>query len=361
MKIPPLNLYYLLCYAWDRLESRNYVDVRAVGEELPQDFFARLLRAGFEQLLKRGLDRGYQERAEDTRRPRGKIDFASTARRALRIRGQVHVRYENLSRDVLHNRIIKTTMRRLGTDPNLDRGLSGDLERLARRIPEVAEVELRDELFDRVQIHRNNAGYGFLLNLCRLVSRNLIPEHGSGRFRFRDFTGNDMEMGRLFEDFVRNFLRIEREGLGVLRGHKQIKWEWDASQVDSVIRLPVMEADIFVPNVRGCSAILETKCVSDRFPSRQGGPASLKSDHLNQLFAYLANHARSYPNEPPVIGVLLYATDGESFGYRYRIHDHPLWVRSLDLTQSWQEIREELLGLAAELEQQTSVTAPAAT
>ena len=359
MKIPPLNLYYLLCYAWDRLESRNYVDVRAVGEELPQDLFARLLRAGFEQLLKRGLDRGYREHTEDTRRPRGKIDFASTARRALRIRGQVHVRYENLSRDVLHNRIIKTTMRRLGTDPDLDRGLSGDLERLARRIPEVAEVELRDDLFDRVQIHRNNAGYGFLLNLCRLVSRNLIPEHRSGRFRFRDFTGNDMEMGRLFEDFVRNFLRIERRALGVLGRHKQI--EWDASLEGNAIRLPVMEADIFVPNVRGRSAILETKCVSRRFSSRQGGPASLKSDHLYQLFAYLANHARCYPNEPPVIGVLLYATDGESFGYRYRIHDHPLWVRSLDLAQPWQEIREELLGLAAELEQQTSVTASAVT
>ena len=263
MKIPPLNLYYLLCYAWDRLESRNFVDVRTVGDELPQNLFARLLRAGFEQLLKRGLDRGYQEHTEDTRRPRGKIDFASTARRALRVRGQVHVRYENLSRDVLHNRIIKTTMRRLGTDPKLDRGLSGHLQRLARRIPEVAEVELRDELFDRVQIHRNNAGYGFLLDLCRLASRHLRPEHHPGRFRLQDFTGDDREMGRLFEDFVRNFLRIERRALKVPEGHKQIKW--DVSPEGNAIRLPVMEADI-VLNVCGRSAIVETKCVSKPFP-----------------------------------------------------------------------------------------------
>ncbi len=59
------------------------------------------------------------------------------------------MRYEKLGRDVRHTRIVKMAMRRLGTDPDLD----------------------------RVQIHRGNAGYGFLLNLCRLVSRRPFPEH----------------------------------------------------------------------------------------------------------------------------------------------------------------------------------------
>lgn len=66
--------------------------------------------------------------------------------------------------------------------------------------------------------------------------------------------------------------------------------------------------------------------------SRAGGEASarsLRSDHLYQLFAYLTNHARSYPAEPPALGVLLYATAAATFGYRYDVHGHLLWVSSV--------------------------------
>lgn len=349
MNIPAQSLYYLLCYAWDRLEAKHLTDVQADEADCPQDLFAHLLREGFSRLLRRGLDRGYIEHTEDTRRPRGKIDFALTTQRALRVRGQVHVCYEELSRDVLHNRIIKTTMCRLATDQQLNSYLRGKIERLARRVPEVSEIELRDELFHRVQLHRNNADYGFLLPLCQLVNRHLLPEKDRpGRFRFRDFTGNDREMGLLFEDFVRNFLYIERRDLAIHKGHKQIKWE--ASPQDCTIRIPVMEADIFIPNVRGRSVIIETKCKSEPF-SGQDGSASLNSDNLYQLFAYLKNHASEQgPDQLPALGVLLYATMNKSFSYRYRVHDHPLWVRSLDLAKPWQEIRKDMDRFVAELE-----------
>ena len=46
-------------------------------------------------------------------------------------------------------------------------------------------------------------------------------------------------MGRLFEDFVRGFLRTEHPRLGVRR-HKSIKWD-AAPEGDAVLRLPLME------------------------------------------------------------------------------------------------------------------------
>ena len=60
----------------------------------------------------RDLGRGYVEHSEETRRPRGMIDLATTVRRALRARARVAVRYEDLTTDVLQNRLVKTTMRR---------------------------------------------------------------------------------------------------------------------------------------------------------------------------------------------------------------------------------------------------------
>ena len=350
MKIPPENLYYVLCYAWERLDRLKAVpdDVRTSTFDLPQNLLAQLLHDGFSQVLRRGLDRGYRERAEDTRRPRGKLDLPSTVRRALRVRGQVRVRYEELSRDVLHNRIVKTTMLRLAAVEELNTDLKGKLTRLVQRIADVGEVDLREDLFRRVQIHRNNADYGFLLDLCRMIARHLLPEAGAGAVRFRDFTTDEREMGRLFEDFVRGFLRTEHPRLGVL-GHKSIKWDAEPDG-DAVLRLPLMETDIYIPGAGGRSVIVETKCVSE--PFARGGQAStvsLRSDHLYQLFAYLTNHARWYSAEPPAVGLLLYATAGATFDYRYRVHGHPLWVWSVDLAKPWPAVRDGLDRLAEAL------------
>ena len=350
MTIPPENLYYVLCYAWERLDRLEAVphDVRTSTFDLPQNLLARLLHDSFSQVLRRGLDRGYRERAEDTRRPRGKLDLPSTVRRALRLRGQVRVRFEELSRDVLHNRIVKTTMLRLAAVEELNADLKGKLMRLVQRIADVGEVDLREDLFRRVQIHRNNADYGFLLDLCRMIARHLFPEARAGAVRFRDFTADEREMGRLFEDFVRGFLRTEHPQLGV-RGHKSIKWD-AAPEGDGVLRLPLMETDIYVPGAGGRSVIVETKCVSE--PFARGGEASavsLRSDHLYQLFAYLTNHARSYSAEPPAVGLLLYATAGATFDYRYRVQGHPLWVWSVDLAKPWPAVRDGLDRLAEAL------------
>ena len=360
MTIPAENLYYVLCYAWERLNQLEAVpdDVRTSTFDLPQDFLARLLHDSFAQVLRRGLDRGYREWAEDTRRPRGKLDLPRTVRRALRMRGQVRARYEELSRDVLHNRIVKTTMQRLAAVEQLNTDLKARLTRLVQRIADITEVDLREDLFHRVQIHRNNADYGFLLDLCRLITRHQFPEARAGVVRFRDFTTDEAEMGRLFEDFVRGFLRTEHPGLGVRR-HKRIEWI-GVPKGDTVRRFPIMETDIYVPGVGGRSVIVETKCVSAPF-ARGGGAstASLRSDHLYQLFAYLTNHARSRPAEPPALGMLLYATTGETFDYRYDVHGHPLWVWSVDLAKPWQAVRADLHRLALELSEQTNTKAQA--
>ena len=362
MKIPAENLYYVLCYAWERLDRLVAVpnDVRTSVFDLPQNLLARLLHDSFSQVLRRGLDRSYREWAEDTRRPRGKLDLPSTARRALRVRGQVRVRFEELSRDVLHNRIVKTTMLRLAAVEELSTDLKRKLTRLVQRIADVGEVDLREDLFRRVQIHRNNADYGFLLDLCRMIARHVFPGARVGSVRFRDFTTDEQEMGLLFEDFVRGFLRTEHPRLGVRCGHKSIKWK--ASEGDAVPRLPRMETDIYVPGAGGRSVIVETKCVSE--PFARGGQTStdsLRSDHLYQLFAYLTNHARWYPAEPPALGLLLYATAGATFRYRYHVHGHPLWVSSVDLEKPWPSVRESLDRLAEALSRHKGPHARAAT
>ena len=86
MKIPAHTLYVVLCYAWERydehLDSAAAREHASVPDDLPQNLLARLLRDSLRRLWRRGLDRGYLERAEDARRPKGKIDMARTVARS---------------------------------------------------------------------------------------------------------------------------------------------------------------------------------------------------------------------------------------------------------------------------------------
>ncbi len=98
MKIPAHTLYVVLCYAWKRYERLDSAAARehaSAPDDLPQNLLARLLRDSFRRLWRRGLDRGYLERAEDVRRPKGKIDLTRTVARVLRSRVRVAVRYED--------------------------------------------------------------------------------------------------------------------------------------------------------------------------------------------------------------------------------------------------------------------------
>ena len=55
MEIPIQNIYFLLCYAWDKLDERDVVDVDPVGITELVDLFSRVLISGTNHLLKRGF------------------------------------------------------------------------------------------------------------------------------------------------------------------------------------------------------------------------------------------------------------------------------------------------------------------
>ncbi|NIQ13085.1 MAG: restriction endonuclease, partial [Candidatus Dadabacteria bacterium] len=57
MSIPIQNIYYLLCYAWNKLEEKDLVNVQEEDTTKLIDLFAKVLINGTTYLLKRGLDR----------------------------------------------------------------------------------------------------------------------------------------------------------------------------------------------------------------------------------------------------------------------------------------------------------------
>jgi len=127
MKIPILNIYYLLCYAWNQLEASELIEIESEDSTDLLDLFASVLVSGTNHVLKRGLDRGYIPYSDAIRGIKGKINFQTTLKKQLLSNAILLCEFDELSYDVLHNRILKTTIQKLIDFKDLDFKLRNEL------------------------------------------------------------------------------------------------------------------------------------------------------------------------------------------------------------------------------------------
>ena len=335
--IPVRNLYYLLLYAWNRLPEGGAVDVSGVeGPELPN-------------LSRRSCSRecatccGEVSTATTssvtTIRLAHEAEYSSreTVSRQLLLRAQVACRVDELSRDVPHNRILKSTIARLARTDEVVPELREQLAALVRGLGDVAEVPLSTADFLRVQLQGNNAFYGFLLRVCALAHECLVPYEGAGRYRFRDLLADELAMGVLFQEFVRSFYRLEQREYRV--GSEGLVWAIEPGFGYGHELLPGMQTDV---TLRSATRTLVIECKWYREPLQNYyGRRKLRSGHLYQLFAYLKNLEKRGDREAE--GILLYPLVDEAFDVACRIQDHVIRARTIDLSTNWGGIHDQLM------------------
>lgn len=336
--IPIENVYYMLSYAWNHVQERRELDLSGTSVDKPQDLFALVLARGVMKLLRRGLDRDYITEQRALKGVRGRIAIDETVKRSLRARGEIACTYDELSRDVLQNRIVAETLRRLLRVEELDKAVRGEVELAAARFPRVTSMALSASAFNTVVVHRNNRFYRFILDICRLIHDNLLVRSDAvGAYRFYDFRRDQARMGALFEAFVRNFLAAEQDRFHV--SAPRVPWALGQADDRSIRHLPIMKTDI-VLREPGHRIIVDTKFYEEPL----GGHYEVnkvRSDNLYQILAYVQNAAATHP-EDEVSGVLLYATVGGELSFGYEILGKRILVRSIDLAQPWRGVHHEI-------------------
>lgn len=343
MPIPVRNVYYLLCYAWQRLDVRDLIDLDDIAGNRIENLLGKVLEKGVANLIRRGLDRGYIAVDEEGRTLRGKLLVSDTLKRSLLPSGRVACQVDELSYDVPHNRVIKAAMKALLDIPELDRGIRTALRDHCHRLSSVSDVDLSPAAFRNVQLQRNTASYGFLIQIAQLIARSFIPDKRTGRRRFHPFTASEQEMGHLFEAFVHNFLKREQDYFEISRA--KVAWDVDHESSSDLGWLPEMRTDVVLTHASR-RTVIETKFYATPSQSRFGSK-KLISEHLYQLLTYVT-HLRATGGPEPT-GMLLYASAGEAQRLGYRLGGNQILIRSLDLDRPWQEIHRALLGLAVEL------------
>lgn len=339
--IPIRNIYFMLSYAWSRLEQAELVDVSTEKIDTLPDLLASVLVRGVQRCLKDGLDRGYREQLEESAFIRGRLDVETSVRKFLLRRGRAACHVDDLTSDILANQIVKTTMLQLTRAPSLNADLRHQLAVLARRMAAVTTIRLARRDFDRVQLHSNNGFYRFLIDVCRLIHDDLLVNSDKGDYSFRSFVEDEHAMRRLFQAFVTNVLRHHQKAFQV--GNDRFRWSIEAPYDQSDSGMPMMETDITLRSP-GRVVVIDTKFSKSALQVRFG-KERLRSEHLYQLFAYLKNLEPRGNGYADADGILLYPTVEKPVRFTTRVQGHRISVRTVDLRQTPTAIREEILSV----------------
>jgi 5-methylcytosine-specific restriction enzyme subunit McrC len=342
MSIPVRNYYYLLCYAWDQLQESRVVNVDPSDYDHITNLFARILSGGLQHLLKRGLSQGYSEIQEVVNGVRGRIDFASSVKMNLFPLGRSNCVSEELTQDVVHNRIIKSTVRYLLRAEELDKKLHDDLQICLMRMSKVSNIAINVAMSARVQLHSNNGFYDFLLRICRLIHDSGVIDPQTGRLKFRDFDRDDRAMAYLFQRFVLNFFKREQSTYSAKS--ESLRWQDAVGDPDDLACLPMMITDVALDSPSR-KIIIDAKYYREPM-QRNFGKDSVRSAHLYQLFAYLKNFEKKYHHRGGELeGILLYPLSGKKLDLRFKIHGHMIRVVTIDLSSDWRQIHDLLCNL----------------
>lgn len=343
MDIPIQNIYYLLCYAWDKLEEREIVDVKDIDSTEILDLFCKVLIGGSTHLLKKGLDRDYITYQEDTASIRGKINFNESIKRNLMRQARLNCEYDELSYNILHNQILKATFKRLLKNSEIDKELKKELKVIYDYFYFIDDITLSDRAFDLVRLNRNNYFYDFLLKICRLLYDNYFISEDTGAKKFKDFTRDEVKMRMLFEEFLRNFYRKEQDVFRVYR--EDIKWQFETEDESAEKLVPKMQTDISLESSKR-KIIIDAKYYREILNNNQGS-RKLRSANLYQMFAYLKSVEDNGDVNKQCEGILIYPTTDKKMSLQYKVSGHKFSVRTINLNQEWRNIHNELLEIIA--------------
>ena len=342
--VPLATLYYLLCYAWQRLPAPAVLRAtEATPFHRPLELLTQMLLHAARERLRGGLPRGFQTQQAELRELRGHIELATSLGRGLLPQGRTVCTYDELSATTPLHQLLLGTIGALATHRAVPVALRRELSQVRRRFPaDVVPLAPTAHVFAELRHQRPASEEAFLLHLCELIYETALPAPAdSGRGRFVDFRRDERLMARLFEQAVRNFYRREQRQYRVFA--ETIAWQADAPKAEDMVLLPTMLTDTTLESPAR-KIILDTKYYAAALRPRYD-QQRLIAPHLYQLYAYLQNVCPA-PGQA-LEGILLYPAATAALDVRYTLGGHPVRIATLDLHQPWPGIAADLLALVA--------------
>jgi 5-methylcytosine-specific restriction enzyme subunit McrC len=339
MQIPIENIYYLLCYAWNKLEEKERVNVSIDDKTELLDLFAKVLINATKMLLKRGVDKNYIDHTEELAGVKGKIQISQTLKSNILFKQRTICTFDDFSSNIISNRILISTIYILTRTKGLDKHLKIELAALQTMLSDIDQVEITGSIFKQVKLNRNNHFYGFVMNVCQIIYESTFPSEEPGKYRFSDFTRDNNKMNQLFESFIRNFYRIEQQKYRTVK-KETIMWQFDNTDNESYQYLPQMETDITLENDNE-KIIIDAKFYRETMTMNYD-KERIKSANLYQLFSYLLNQRDGSVKTQNATGILIYPTIEADYNLDFKYKEHKIQIRTVNLNSNWRNISSRL-------------------
>lgn len=328
----------MLCYSWDALEQLGNIPRHVDKSPEFYEMISWILCRNIRELEQTGLDQGYRCEGEATNTPSGKIVFSESIRPSVFLNSRLFCEKDELSSNLLHNQILKTTLHRLRNWSNLSKDLREEILFCLDLFKQVDFVEIQGAHFYRLMFDRNNKRYKFLMQLCEMLHLNQLPSDIHGKYTFPDFLRDEKDLANLFERFVLRFYQCHLESYKVTRN--RLSWEAIAEVQGDLQYLPEMKPDISLYSDER-NIVIDTKFHRESLNQNE----KVKSENLYQIVAYL--NSREYHGDRRWEGMLLYPTTNGNLDLSYVIHGRTVRVCTIDLNRDWELIHKGLLSLVA--------------
>ncbi|MHC1745528.1 MAG: 5-methylcytosine-specific restriction endonuclease system specificity protein McrC [Negativicutes bacterium] len=338
------NIYYMLSYAYQTLNEAGYKSIQSENFKNIQDLMAAILIKGVSNQIKRGLHRDYVDQTETIGNLRGKINITNSVKQQTMLLHRMVCHYDLFSEDTLLNQILKITMLLLLRSGDVKQDNRKALRKLLLFFENVSGIDPFNVNWSACRYHRNNASYKMLINICWLVIKGLLMTTENGEYKLTQFL-DDQQMHRLYEKFVLGYFKREYPQYSISASY--IDWNVDDGIIDF---LPVMKSDITLTN-GSKTLIIDTKYYSHAMQTNMiFDSRSIISGNLYQIYTYVKNKDRTGSGN--VSGILLYAKTDEDItpDHDYLMGGNRISVKTLDLSNDWSEIENQLASIASLLE-----------
>ena len=346
-RIPIRNIWLLMFYASDLY--RHLGDRNGTVEENPDplaDLVAEILAHRVENRLRRQLSTGFQPRAANLRRVKGRIDLLRTTRHRLLDQGLVACRFDELSLDTLANRLVLAALETMANTVQ-NRDLSSQCGSLALRLRRAGvsgKTPTRRQIASVADSRLLRADTA-MMAAARLALDLALPTEQEGRHSLPVPVREEHWARQLFERAVAGFYEVVASPRGwKVSPSRPLGWnEQDPSPgLDDI--LPSMKTDIVLDHEdHGHRIVIDTKFTEIVKPGHYR-ESTLNSGHIYQMYAYLrSQEGRGDRLADGASGLLLHPAVDSNMDESAEFQGHRIRFATVDLMASALDIRNRLL------------------
>ena len=209
-KVPIKNIIYMYSYVWDKVNFDSYTFLDNIDDYDSPDVLSELFLINAKNVIKRGLYKEYQEKNEELRGIKGKIDFKNSMNNLSFENAKSYCIYDELTENNIINQIIKSTAFRLYKIKNISKENRKKLNNLLLYFNNVNIINLKKDVFN-IQFNKNNLYTYFLIRICELIIMSTNLSETTGDYKFINIFDDDETMQNIYELFIYKFYKYKFE------------------------------------------------------------------------------------------------------------------------------------------------------